>query len=450
MILRMKGIFVFTKCKKWLRANTLQLALMAVVLILGTTGILDKDQLMFVMVGNVGLFNSQNFTTDTAAKSYASMITRLMPNGTAPLFGLTSFLPDKAALQFEHGYFTKTMIFPQCLINAGAGYGAGILVFVVDTPGTGNFMAGMLLRNQRTGEIYAINSVDSAVQITVTRAVGTVVAAALLDNDPLYCCGNAYEEASTRPSSQYILPARLTNYTQVFRNSWSLSRTAAATKMIVGDTNIAENRQDCAAFHAADIEKALWFGQKFLGTRNGQPYHTMDGLINVVTVQVPANVTTAGGTTNYTQLEAMFDPCFNTTTDPKVANERLVFCGGSALKVINNIGRLNGTYMMVDGQTSYGLQFKTFKIARGTFRVIEHPLFNSNADWAKMAIAVDLSSFDVPWLRKTISEEYNQAGTPVDTGIDAVGGTLTSELTTEIKNPTANAIVYGLTAAAAG
>src|SRR5258706_1479899 len=268
-----------------------------------------------------------------------------MPNGSAPLFGLTSYLEDGTALQFEHGYFTKTMIFPNCLINAGAGYASGILVFVVDTPGTVGMLAGMLLRVQRTGEIVSIVSVDSAVQITVVRGVGTIAAAAIVDNDPMYSIGNAYEEASVRPASQYMLPARVTNYTQIFRNSWSLTRTAAATKMIVGDTNIAENRQDCAAFHATDIEKALWFGQKFFETKNGQPFHLMDGLINIITSLAPANVTTAGGTTNYTQLEAALDPMFNVATDPKVANERILFVGGAAFKVINKIRRLNATYM---------------------------------------------------------------------------------------------------------
>ena len=37
-----------------------------------------------------GIFNSGNFTTDLAKKSFAGMITRLMPNGSAPLFGITS------------------------------------------------------------------------------------------------------------------------------------------------------------------------------------------------------------------------------------------------------------------------------------------------------------------------------------------------------------------------
>jgi hypothetical protein len=211
---------------------------------------------------------------------------------------------------------------------------------------------------------------------------------------------------------------------------------------------VAESKQDCAAFHAADIEKALFFGQKSQGTRNGKPFRTMDGLISIVEQYTAQdNVHTAAATTNYTQLEDMLDPVFNQATDPKVANERLLFVGGSAKRVLNNIGRLNGTYQLVDGATSYGLQFSTFKTARGTFRTIEHPLLNTNTEWAKMAVGVDLSTFNVAYLgdRKTRSEEFGQ-----EDGGDSVGGSLTTEMTCLVKNPPANVIIYGLTAAAAG
>ena len=145
---------------------------------------------------------------------------------------------------------------------------------------------------------------------------------------------------------------RVTNLTQIFRNSWALTDTARATQVIAGDTNVAESRSECAAFHAVDIEKALFWSQKFSGTRNSQPFRKMDGLINQVTINAAANVTTAAATTNYTQLETMLDKCFDTVTDPKVANERIPFCGGAAKRVLNNIGRVNGTYQLVDGQTS--------------------------------------------------------------------------------------------------
>jgi len=223
----------------------------------------------------------------------------------------------------------------------------------------------------------------------------------------------------------------------------------------------AESRQDAAAFHAADIEKAIFFGQKSQGTRNGQPFRTLDGLINMIetpsfyppSFQGSTNSFTAGATTNYTQLEGFLDPVFDQTTDPKGSNERVLFVGGKAKVVINNIGRLNGTYHLVDGQTNFGLNFTTLTMPRGKFRIIEHPLFNTNQTWAKMAVAVDLPTFRLAYLagRKTQNMEFNTKGEMAqDNGIDAVGGTLTTEVTTVIKNTPANAVIRNLTAAAIG
>lgn len=403
-----------------------------------------------------GLFNTAVITQDLAKKSFSGMITRLMPNGSAPLFGMTSMLESDTAVQYEHGFFTKTMLFPQFQVSS-AGQTISDTTFTVGS--TANLLPGMIMRIDSTGENVIINSVISSTQITVARAVGSVAAVAIAANIYAYQVGNAFEEASVRPNSLIINPVRITNFTQIFRNTWAISDSVRATMMIAGDTNVAESRQDCAAFHAADIEKALFFGQKSQSTRNGQPFRTMDGMISIVgnlayypSYMAATNVNTAGSTTNFTQLEGFLDPVFNQTTDPKISNERVLFVGGAAKRVLTAIGRLNGIYQMVDGQTNWGLQFSTFKTSRGTFRVIEHPLFNSNTSWQKMAIAVDLSSFRLAYLgdRKTQNKEFNQDADANDNGIDAVGGTLTTELTCVIKNPPANSIIYNLTAGAAG
>lgn len=404
---------------------------------------------------STGIFSTAGFTQDLAAKSFAGMITRLMPNGQAPLFGMTAMLPEETALQVEHGFFTKTMLFPALNLDAAVANATDTTFTVASTA---NVLPGMLMRAQSTGEVVIINQVLSATQVLVGRGVGST-AAAIADNVNLYQVGNAFEESSIRPNALQINPVRITNYTQIFRNTWALSGSAQATQVIAGESTIQENRQDCAAFHAADIEKALFFGTKSQGTRNGQPFRTMDGLLNIVSnlTYYPSsfsavNVFTAAATTNFTQLEAMLDPVFNQTTDPKAGNQRVLFVGGTARKVINNIGRLNGTYMINNGETGYGLQFGKFNIARGSFNMVEHPLFNSNADWAKQAVAVDLSTFRVAYLggRKTKKEEFNVSGQAVDNGIDAVGGTLTSELTCVVKNPPANAWIKDLTLAAVG
>lgn len=405
---------------------------------------------------SAGIFTSNQMTQDLAKKSFAGMITRLMPNGQAPLFGITSMLTSETAAATEHGFFTKTMLFPQFVLSANVAIGDTVFNVV----STANLLAGMLMRMDATGENVIIDNVLSATQVAVTRAQGNVSAQAANSGTSSFQVGNAFEEGSVRPNALIINPVRITNLTQIFRNTWAITDSVRATQMIAGDTNIAESRQDCAAFHAADIEKGLLFGQKSMSTRNGQPFRTMDGLISIVgnltyypSSYVTPNVSTAGATTNYTQLEGFLDPVFNQTTDPKGSNERVLFVGAKAKTVLNNIGRLNATYYITDGQTSWGLQFSTFKTTRGTFRVIEHPLMNSNTSWAKMAIAVDLPTFRVAYLgdRKTQNKEFNMDGMEAnDNGIDAVGGTLTTELTTVIKNPPANAVIYNLTAAAVG
>lgn len=407
---------------------------------------------------SVGVFTTAQFTTDLVEKSFAAAFTRLYPNGNAPLYGLTSMMDSETALQIEHGFFTKTMVFPQLTLTA-AGQAIGDTVFNVTS--TNNVLAGMVLRVDTTGENIITNAVLSPTQVSVQRAVGNTPAAAIAGSVNLYQVGNAFEESSLRPNALAINPVRITNLTQIFRNTWAISDTARATLTIAGDTNVAENRQDCAGFHAADIEKALFFGQRYQGVRNGQPFHMMDGIYSIVSnlANYPAsysavNVTAAGGgNMNYTQFEAALDPCFNQITDPKYANERVLFVGGTSKKAINNIGRLNGTYNMVDGQTSYGLQFTTIKIARGTFRVVEHPLFNTNPSWSKLVVAVDLSTFRLAYLgdRKTSNKEFNLSGTEAaDNGIDAVGGTLTTEVTCTIKNPPAFGIITGLVTGQAG
>lgn len=408
----------------------------------------------------IGLFNTNFFVPDQAKHSFAGQIMRYAPAGTAPLFGMSSMMKSETAVNTEHGYYAKTLLFPQ-VTSGGSSQGAGVTDLTVVS--TANMLPGMILQVSTTSENIIVNSVNSPTVMNVTRGVGTVSAAAIPANTPIYQIGNAYEEGSTRPNALATLPVRVTNLTQIFRNTWALTDTARAVVTIpeAGEAPVAENRQECAFFHAADIEKSLFFGQKFEGSRNGQPFRTMDGLIAITgnisyypsSYSVP-NVFTAGSTTTYEQLEGYLDGVFNQVTNPQVGNERVLFVGKDAFKVINGIGRLAGMYQIIDGQTTFGLQFSTFKIARGTFRMIEHPLFNTNPTWSKMAIAVDMSTFALAYLgdRKTKRHDFGmdeRGNTWAENGWDAVGGTLTTELTLVIKNPPANAVIKNLTAAAA-
>ena len=380
-----------------------------------------------------------------------------MPNGTAPLFALTSMLKEETAINFEHGFFTKSMVFPEMVSAGGATDSAGILT--VDS--TANVIPGAIFQVMDAGANYEqiiINSVLSDTQVSVQRGVGTT-AAAIADNDVLIQVGNAQEEGSTRPQALQIPPVRITNLTQIFRNSWAVTRTAEALAVVAGDAPAAENKMDCATQHSTAIEQSLIFGKKYSGVRNGQPFRRMDGFISIVAnaAYYPAyaptpNIHTAGSTTNWTQLETFLETTLNQATDPLGGTERLILCGKTAHKVINNIGRLNNQYTLGNGVSQFGQNFSQFVTSRGVFNVMEHPLLNINATLAKMALVIDMSTFGVAYLTggKTFHTDYNAKGEQVESGIDATGGTLTSELTCLVKNPPANAVIHNLTAAAAG
>jgi hypothetical protein len=398
----------------------------------------------------VGLLTSASAPTNLNALSFAQAITRLMPNGTAPLFGLTSLLKDETAANIEHGYFSKTMIFPSATLSAAVADGAATTFTVASNT---DIVPGDLLMAESTQEIVLVTAVPTSTTLTVTRGVGTVAAAAIGNTVALRTVGNAFEEGSVRPSAVAIIAQRYVNNTQIFRNSWAVTKTAAAIPQIAGTGYVSESKQDCAALHAMAIEKALFWGQKFMGTRNGQPFHTMEGIIPRIVAAAPGNITTLGSTTNWTQLEAALDPMLQTVTDPKGGNIRTMFVGGVARRVIHNIARLNATYQITTAETAWGLQIDTIRTPRGVFEMIEHPLFNAygNASaWAKMAVVADLNAFSMAYLRKTSDAAYNASGALVDNGVDAEGGTLTTELTCTIKNPSAFGVLYNFTAAAAG
>lgn len=394
-------------------------------------------------------YNTTNADTDKYLRySFAEALMRTSPNGMCPLFGLTSMLPEATALAVEHGYFTKAMVFPSVTLGAAVADGVATTFTVADSS---TLVAGQLLRAQTTGEIVRVTSITDATHIVVLRAVGRVSAAAIGNGVKLYSVGNAFEQGSNAPASRLINPTRVLNFTQIFRNNWALPGTVTAVQPIVGNSLVAESRADCGFFHGADIETAFIFGQRSGQMVNNQYLTTMDGIVETVRTLAPAgNTNTAGATTNYTQLQTYLNPVFDTQVNGRNGNRRLLFTGGRGRTVINDIGRLSGQYSIVDGQTDFGLQFQTFKTSRGEFKLIEHPMFNSNDDWKGMAIAVDMEAIRVPYLRKTKSTEFGMNGVYVQNGQDAVGGNLTTELTMEIINPGAFAVVYGLTAGAAG
>lgn len=395
-----------------------------------------------------GQFNANTGNpAELNARSFAKQILRRFPNGSAPMFALSSMSGKSSAKSSTHGYFSKTMAF--VLITMATTALAGDASITV--PSTAGVTSGMLLSNQRTNEMVRVTAVSSGTVLAVRRAFGRVAAAAVNSGDKWVQAGTAFEEGSPRPTARRLSTEYIPNYTQIFRNAWALTGTARASYAEMGISNIAENKNDCAMFHSVDIESAILFGQPVMDTTGATPIHATQGVIDAMRQYAPANVNVAGATTNYDQLVGLVEPAFLFSTNLGDAKSRVAFCDSTALKVINAIGRKSADVTMVNTATQFGMRYTSFGFYKGTIDLIEHPLLNGLGQ-VGMAVVMDMPALKMAYMegRDTVSEEYGStsASKREAGGLDSDGGSLTTELAVELINPFSCAVITGLTAAA--
>lgn len=402
---------------------------------------------------NNGTYTTYMNPQELNQSSFASQIMRMFPNGTAPLFALTGQTGKSKAKQIEHGYFSKTWRFSVLTMTAAAVAGDTTLT-VASTSG---IVPGMVFHNVATRENIRVITVASATSVTVARGFGRIAADAIADAAELICIGSASEQGSARPAARSQKVQYLSNYTQIWRNAWAITNTAKASYAEAGYSNIAENKKDCAMFHSQDLETSLIFGQKSLdpqGGPNGMPLHTTQGILDAIMQYAPDNVEAAGATTNFDQLEDMITPAFTFNTDPGGAKERVLITGAAGNKVLQQIGRNHANPQMMMDQNTMGMVFTRIKTYKGVVNVIEHPLFNGLPGIGDMALIVDLPSIKMAYMdgRDTKPEEYGLGGTAQHSatgellgGIDAQGGSLTTEAAVEMVNPYSCSVITGLT-----
>lgn len=394
-----------------------------------------------------GIFNAGLNPAELNTRSFAGTILRLFPNGSAPMFAMTSQSGKSSAKASTHGYFSKTMAFITTTSTAIDTNAATTL----NLASTAGMVAGMTLYNMVTTEVIRVLTVVNGTSITATRGFGRTVGTVTAVGQKWIQIGTAFEEGSARPFARMLTTIYIPNYTQIFRNAWGLTDTARASMAEQGYSNVAENRKDCSMFHSVDIEGAIIWGQPkapFTGP-NGQPLHATQGVIDAVEQYAPSNTNAAGGTTTFDQLVALLEPAFAYSTDMANPKERILFGDAQAIRVLNAIGTRSGQVQLQTSSTTFGMHFTKFQFYKGTINMVEHPLMNG-LGLQGTALVMDMAALKLAYMegRDTKAEEYGAGGKILENGTDGVGGSLTTELAVELINPYSCGLITGLTAAA--
>lgn len=321
-----------------------------------------------------GLRHTNNFVEDERPKNWRAGILMSMPNGEAPLTGLTAAMKNESTDDPEYYWWEKNMQNRRLQLSAAITDSA---TSIAVTEAAQSVKAGDILRSEHTGEImYVTADPANDTTIVVSRSyAGPVNATAIpsnADTNPmLVVIGSAYEENSDAPTAVMFDPVKKRNYTQIFRNTLNHSRTARKTRLRTGD-QVKEAKRETLEIHSVDMERAWWFGEPSEKVRNGNPIRTTGGILSYIPAAHQRNVNTEypDGIT----LEAFdeyLDEMFRYGS-----NEKMGWLGNRALTTLNQMVRNNSDYSIAFGEKEYGINVARFVCPYGTLVVKTHPLFN--------------------------------------------------------------------------
>ena len=369
-----------------------------------------------------GVFASDQGIQGDRKGDFASALLRVNPTGTAPLLALSSGMESAPATDTAVTWFEENHISGRINVTNNAGTAASLIVDDVSI-----VVAGAIFLVEANGEYVFVQSISGST-LTVIRAFAGTTAAAIDGSStpkPIQRIATAHEEGSAKPVAIANLGFPRFNYMQIFRNTWDVTGTARNVEFHTGNL-VAKNKRDAGFFHGEDIERALWFGRKSIGVKNGRPFRTMDGVL----AQITTNVTTESTNTKQEDLNAHWEAVFARNIKGK-PNERIVFCGNTVIRIINEIAHLDGVNNLSPGQTEFGFKVTKWMTPFGDLSLMTHPLFNESPLWTLDMHTLHPGAMRTRWLRRTSEDNNDTDGSRA--GADADFGVITSELTVEYR-----------------
>lgn len=399
-----------------------------------------------------GFRHTANFAVDERPKSWREGILLRYPNGNTPLFALTNLMKSEKVDDPEFNWWDKPVQDRRVRLAAAInGTDTSTAMNVHAETNALLFKPGDLFYSPQTGERFLVTAVASASgpgAITMQRGFGGTTVTALnptaAGSHPyLLNIGSVYEEGSDRPAPIGNDPQKHYNYTQIFRDTIAMTRTASKTKLRTKD-QVKEARRECLEIHAMGIERALLFGVRWEGTINGKPARTTRG----ITGWLPADrVVDAGATTNMDQLESYLELMFRFGS-----SEKLGFCGSTALLIIQKIVRKNTNYQIFANEKEYGMKVLRLVTPFGELVLKNHPMFNLDRQTSALAyqwsmassiVVVDGNNLVYRYVDDTTYQPKLQ-----DNGIDGMESGFLTECGLELHHPESFMWLRNLQAAA--
>lgn len=396
-----------------------------------------------------GLRDTSNFVADARPKNWREGIMLLEPNGSAPLFALTSLMKSKSTDDPEYSWWEKTKQNQRVLFSTSLNNTDTNTTVTLSSGGTG-LMVKHVLRIEESNEQVLVLAINSDTEIVVQRGFSGTTKTAVNPatsgvNPNMHVIGSCFEEGSAAPSGLQFDPTKRRNYTQIFRNTLEITRTASKTRLRTGDA-VKEAKREALELHSGEIEKALWLGQPYETTYNGHPQRSTGGVYSFIDA---GNIfTPASNNLTMNLFESYMVEFFRYGS-----NEKMGWTGNRGMLTLQQMARKNSQYQFMQGQKEFGMNVSRFVSPFGTLVLKTHPLFNELASGTNTSayyaldswlFVLDMKEFVYRYVDDTKYEKDLQAN-----GLDSMKSGYLTECGLEMHFPKAHALVKGLGAGVA-
>lgn len=330
----------------------------------------------------------------------------------------------------EFKFQEQALIARQDQINYGSGYNNSATSIVVDD---GTLWAeNDLLLHESSGEVMLVTAVSTNT-LTVTRGwAGT--ASSLSDNDYVMRIGNAFTEGDGSGDPRMRKLDVVSNYTQIERHSYGVTRTNQASAHYSGN-QLANRRRWTGLEHSVAIETAIVFGKKAIaGAATDNPRRSCDGFINAVSGGGGV-VTAVGGTMTETAFNTFLQSLsrYGSSTKVAILSPLLITC-------LDTYGR--NRLQADEGMTSkLGLKVSRYMNSHIDLMVVKHNLLTGTT-YGGYGLFVDPANISFVWLKGGQTKVYKDRSS---NDYDGIKEEYLSEFSLAVMNAETHGLLTGVT-----
>ncbi len=327
-----------------------------------------------------GLRGTGQFDTDFRPKNYRELFTLLEPNGNAPLNALLSMTSSEGTDDPEFKNFRDEL--PERALQVNGAVSSASTTSVTIDAGNDNLFAvkGTIIVNSETGEVMRATADSTATGLTVERNIGGT-SHTIADDAKLFIAGTAYEEGANSPTGVSFDASVASNFTQIFRTSFTVTETLKATNLRTGEKED-ELATKALKLHMQDIERAMFFGKKHEANGStSQPLRYTGGLINTMSSVIDRS------TASNSMTEDQFDRALIEDVFAFGSKQKIMFCGAKVAGHLQKMGKDRWQPTAVEG--AYGVNLTQYTTFAGDLMVHLHPQFRQIPGMDNAAVIID-------------------------------------------------------------